>query len=249
VLPDGDDVGVLLATDATRLEALVLRAFSDASASQRPRAATVGATICEASRAPRASGATDVRVGAGVLDSAIPVDPGAYHIVVRAPGYLAWETDLNIAEGERRLVSIPELQPSVPSAAPLPAAPPQAAPAPVQQLPKPPTPRRAVQAATRRSQTWAWALGGGGIVSLAVGGVFGVRTFTSYAEARLDCPSHAGCSSTAMAAWRTARTSAWREPTTSSQPLGRGTYCARCTSHPAPTGQCAELLALTPGSR
>jgi hypothetical protein len=51
----------------------------------------------------------DVDYSAGVLGSALRVDPGAHAVTARAPGRVPWSTTVNVRRGERARVEIPEL--------------------------------------------------------------------------------------------------------------------------------------------
>jgi hypothetical protein len=149
-----------------------------------------------------------LRVGAGALDSKIPVDPGPYRILVQAPGHKAWTTDVKVVEGEQQLVTIPELEPDQASPEVSPLHEEAARPKSAASSPKPTAiPPRLPDPAPDR--TLAWALGASGIVSLGIGAAFGLRALGTYADAEHDCPSHTGCESSALDTWRSARTSAW----------------------------------------
>jgi hypothetical protein len=54
----------------------------------------------------------DVGIGAGDADN-ILVDPGSVHVVVSAPGYVTYETHVDIQEREHKVAAIPKLAPPV----------------------------------------------------------------------------------------------------------------------------------------
>jgi hypothetical protein len=151
-----------------------------------------------------------VAVGSGALGSAIPVDPGEYHVIATAPGRLSWDTTVTIGEGETREVVVPELPQSPESAASTPAVREGAhlRPQPIERRLPLSAPHPSVDARAPSSIV-PWVVGASGVVSLGIGSVFGVRAFSRYSDANQACPSHADCDENAMGAWREAKTSAW----------------------------------------
>lgn len=107
-----------------------------------------------------------------VLGNGIPVDPGSYRLVARAPGKLTWEQTVEVsAEGQLVEVRIPALASSITSPEPTAA----------------PDPPPVADAASDAQRTWAWALGGVGVASLAVGTTFGLLASSSWSEAEEGC--------------------------------------------------------------
>lgn len=103
-------------------------------------------------------------LGAGSFEIDLPVDPGPTRVRVEAPGFRAWETELELATGKREIVTPLALEP-LPAPPPLPRAPDTTPPPP---LPGPPLPARPVAPA----QPWAtlgWAVLGGGAAVAAAG--------------------------------------------------------------------------------
>jgi len=99
-------------------------------------------------------------VASGAWGAPIAVDPGKHSLEASAPGHAPWTTDIEVQEGESKSVEIPALE----------ALPPEAQPA-----------RSDAPAADRspaRTSSWrpvAMIATGAGVVSLAVGGYFGLR--------------------------------------------------------------------------
>jgi hypothetical protein len=58
------------------------------------------------------------RVPPAALSTEVPVDAGPHVVVASAPGLQSWTTTLEIADGERRSIAIPELAPLVAAAPP-----------------------------------------------------------------------------------------------------------------------------------
>lgn len=143
-----------------------------------------------------------VKIGAGALDSVIPIDPGEYEIVAAAPHRATWQTRLLIAPGERRSITIPELPAISPPLSPAPSLPIQPPPLVRSQPP------HTIQGKSGRSTTLAWSLGATGVVSLGTGAIFGFRALTRYADAEHACPSHQNCAASVLDDWRAAKTSA-----------------------------------------
>lgn len=128
--------------------------------------------------------------------SALPVDPGELLVVARAPGRVEWSLSLNAAEAGTLVVKIPTLapEPVVPpgprpptSAAPLTdAAPPTSvAPHATSAPPPPPTARPPEPSPNRRAASVA--LLGVGALGVVAGSYFGIKTFSTWSEARSRC--------------------------------------------------------------
>jgi hypothetical protein len=107
------------------------------------------------------------------LGTPLPVDPGAEHVVFRAPGYRVISLERNVPKGPSSFVlEVPRFEPEPRAAARAAGEPPGAA-----NHPKP--------GATQR--TLAYAVGGLGVLSLAGAGVLAYRAHS------LDADSHAHC--------------------------------------------------------
>ncbi len=148
----------------------------------------------------------DVALGKGSFDAALPVDPGAHLLTIRAPGHADGTYPVDLREGERKTLEVapgPELAPTAETSAP-PAMPPPPAPAvlpaPIASAapsaPPPPSPSGSAQ------RTAGYVVGGVGVVGLALGTYFGINAFTEWSKAKTDC-GPAGC-----AAGSTARNAA-----------------------------------------
>jgi hypothetical protein len=123
-------------------------------------------------------------VSAGVIGSAIPVDPGSYRLEARAPGKAAWAHDVVVrGAGAVVQVDVPALadaadgEESLPVAAPEPM--PEGAPG---SLPAEP-----VMTDGGGDHTLAWVLGGVGVASVAVGATFGLMASSNWSKAKDGC--------------------------------------------------------------
>ncbi len=117
-------------------------------------------------------------VGPAQWGSAVPVDPGTYSVKAEATGYRAWTTSVNVADSAASaVVDVPALEPLV------------AVPGATTDI----TTERAVDttpASTRPSTQHlvAYGLGGAGVVTMGVGGFFGIRALSKHSSAK-----SAGC--------------------------------------------------------
>ncbi len=137
-----------------------------------------------------------------LLGSAIPVDPGKYHIVASADGYDPFEVDVEVAaNGDSKLLDIPALKASTKPlvAAGTPAtAPPTTSEAPVA---APPTGTDTAPQPARSSgmRTAAYVTGALGVVGLGIGSYFGVRAISKNSDAEKNCPSNDTCNADGVA--------------------------------------------------
>lgn len=124
-----------------------------------------------------------------VSDTRLPIDPGIHRLVIRAPEYDEWATEVNInTPAEIREISVPLLQRK-----------------PVQQQKVTSTPEPAStpllrtdansgsEHRTRDSHAWArrsaYVLGGTGLATVAIGSYFGIRAIKLNNQANEICPS------------------------------------------------------------
>ena len=133
-----------------------------------------------------------VLVGRGAWGSAMPVDPGAYQVMAKAPGKKTWSQAIQVAaNGAKVDVMVPALENE--SAAPVyvpPGAPPYFG------APVPPESSRApVQGgATWTSQrTVGFIVGGIGIATLGVGTMFALMSASKVSERDDICPTGMHC--------------------------------------------------------
>ncbi|HTB78357.1 MAG TPA: hypothetical protein VK762_34165 [Polyangiaceae bacterium] len=147
----------------------------------------------------------DDRLGAGVLGSAVPLDPGSYVVIASAPRYRTWQTTVDVAEAESKAVQVPALEPLTASAPPEepPPAPTAVAPAAL------PEASATGQQPAAGAGVLGWIIGGVGLAGLGVGVGFGVSSLAKYHDASSLCPSHEGCSADAMSARSAAESRAW----------------------------------------
>lgn len=118
-------------------------------------------------------------VAAAMLDVDRPTDPGDHAVEATAKERVPASTSTKVAEGGHQTVTL-TLQPAVVSGQPTP--PPPTSSAVVPPPPPPPTEQ------TGGSSSWiGWAIGGVGVAGLAVGTVFGVKTFSDKSTLRAEC--------------------------------------------------------------
>jgi hypothetical protein len=158
----------------------------------------------------------DVRIGVAAFESAIPLDPGTYEVVVSAPSHTDYRTSVSVAEGEIRRVEIPELARAAAPPPPPPVvaasqAPPGRAP-PSFGLPRNASP------SPDSVPVAGYLLAGAGAVGLGLGTFFGIVSLSAYAEAERLCPTHRSCTEES----RRARDSAERRAWISNVTLGTG---------------------------
>ncbi len=137
------------------------------------------------------------RLEASSFGTPLPVDPGDYLIEVTAPGYEPWSTLVKIeAGGGNASVRVPALTKSREPLGVADSAPPPAAPAGAEVSPVTPSPP--VTSGARRGlsgqQTVGLAVGGVGVVGLALGSVFGVRAIVKNSDAEPLCSGAGLCS-------------------------------------------------------
>lgn len=137
----------------------------------------------------------DVKLEASTLGSKLPTDPGSHEITITAPGHEALTMQVTVgADGDAQTLSVPALRETPTAAAPPPVA--KASGTGHTSTTHPPSSR--TPEAEPESNTTAYVVGGIGVAALAVGSVFGVMALGSYGKADDACPSHQGCSSTAI---------------------------------------------------
>ncbi|MEO7036347.1 MAG: hypothetical protein ABI548_20555 [Polyangiaceae bacterium] len=147
-----------------------------------------------------------------LLGSAIPVDPGRYHIVASADGYDPFEVDVEVAaNGESKLLDIPALKAS---AKPLvaPGAPATTPPSPTAETPEAPPPASADAApqtpSSRGARTAGYVTGALGVVGLGIGSYFGVRAISKNSDAEKHCPQNNQCDTDGVALTKQAQNAA-----------------------------------------
>jgi hypothetical protein len=124
---------------------------------------------------------------------ALRVDPGEHELEFSADGFAPAKRRFVLSEGEkdRRERIVLERLVLAPPPPPLPLVTEPAA------APLPPEPRKSMSASTQ--QTIGLAVGGVGVVAIAVGSVFGVLTFSSVAAQNRDCGTGPFCADRPLA--------------------------------------------------
>lgn len=141
-----------------------------------------------------------VVIGAGSLGEAIPIDPGEHTLEARAPGHADWVKKITAREGARERVVVPELEPKAdveppPQPVSVGAPPPVVAPPPMRD--------------GSAQRIAGFAVGGAGVVALAIGGVFIGLTGAKKSEANNHCDANKRCDPTGLSAIDAAKTDAW----------------------------------------
>jgi len=124
---------------------------------------------------------------------AIPVDPGKYHIVASADGYLSHEADIEVlANGDNKALEIPALVASATPAAAV-ATTPNATTAQASSTVPPSNPEPASPATGNALRTAGYVTGALGVVSLGIGTYFGVKAISKNNDAKEHCPGGNTC--------------------------------------------------------
>ena len=121
-------------------------------------------------------------IDAGELGSALYVDPGTHEVVASATGYEPYKVTVTLVEGKTETLSIPPLVAK-------PASSEDKKPDAEQEVDT-----AAISAKARQRKFIALGLGGGGVVALAVGLVFGAKASSNYDDAKKLCGNDLVCS-------------------------------------------------------
>lgn len=128
-----------------------------------------------------------VELASQALGSKIAVDPGTRKITVAAPGHEPLELSIEVgSDGENQTVTVPELR-RTPAASEHPPPPPA-------ELPK----KSPAAPPTQSTSALPYVVGGAGVVALGVGVTFVLLARSAYSDAEDQCPTHTGCSQSAM---------------------------------------------------
>lgn len=143
------------------------------------------------------------------LGSPIPVDPGEHTIEAVAPGKQAWSLKVQVGGDSAKVsVEIPKLQASEGGA---PAAAPATTPSPATGAPsgaETAPPKTDGGNSGRAMRTAGLVVGGVGVVGLGLGGFFGLRASSKWADAKGKCMDYPyGCTSEALDLQSSARSS------------------------------------------
>ena len=152
-----------------------------------------------------------VVVGAAVLGTALPVDPGTHEIEAGAPGKRRWTTKVELGRSsDNKTVDIPALEDS--SSAPVPATSRISTPVPSDTTSASPTATATSAPPSQPStskRTVGFIVGGVGIAALGVGTVFGLRALSKWSDAKSHCPSSDACEPDAASLKDSATSAAW----------------------------------------
>lgn len=126
---------------------------------------------------------------AGAWNTAVPVDPGSYALVVEAPGHKPWRTNVTVLHKSKRIVVVPTLERVVTVTPPVPA--PPVAYAPV--IIPGPEPRRALTMRTQRASSFTGERKLGLVLGLLGGGAIGTGVYFGMQSRELQRDSDALC--------------------------------------------------------
>jgi hypothetical protein len=119
------------------------------------------------------------------------VDPGSYVVTAKAPGKKTWKQQVDVKAGQKVVtVSVPELEAEDPKPIALPT---KVAPVKKEPASKPDAPPPSSLAGDREANYPALGLGVLGVTSLALGTYWGIKYKSGNDEAKLICPTNAGC--------------------------------------------------------
>jgi len=108
-------------------------------------------------------------VGLGV-EVAVPIDPGPLRVTARATGYRVWTRDETVKEGQALVIEVPPLETLLEGA---------------KAVESPPIGDEASRGRTRK--ILGASIAGGGAAVMIVGGVFGLRARSQFADAKDTC--------------------------------------------------------------
>jgi tetratricopeptide (TPR) repeat protein len=135
----------------------------------------------------------DIPIGEGAYGVRLPVDPGPWQLIARAPGYETWTQQIRIGtERDDQKVAIPALKQRATTR--------PAGPAPSDK----PTASKPLALAheghdSAVSRAPAFVAGGTGAVLTIAGAALGLLAIHTYHRANDACPKHTDCSSSALA--------------------------------------------------
>jgi serine/threonine-protein kinase len=124
------------------------------------------------------------QIGRATWTDEMPVDPGDHAVEVSAKGFVKQTLTVHVGPAEHRAVTLPVLAKEPAAAKPAPEPTPDTTPKPAVITP---TPDRANTGQWRRPASYA--LGGAGVVGVAIGSAFGVTAFSKWDSAKPLCPN------------------------------------------------------------
>jgi hypothetical protein len=198
-------------------------------------------TLVPSASAPEGTNATlaGVEHRASSFDRAVPLNPGDYAIVVSAPGREPRTYRVSLAEGARARLEIEPGAALSPRAEPA-----RSPPAPKQ---RPPAPLVTDEPGASSQRTWAYVLGGSGVVLLGVSGVSALLVQQRKQTVERECPDQLCRSDEGYDAASSGRTFSLLATGTfvaGAAALGTGVVLLVTAPHEAPTSR--NALRLTP---
>lgn len=175
-----------------------LETVKERIAALEPRVPRIVLKLREGSPASTTVDHGDVTLGRASFPATVPMDPGAQTLVVKAPGFAPREVTIDVAEGDRKevVLSVGEALPQDKLE--------QAAQGATKQVPEQPD-RSETGLGTQRI---AGIVGGVvGVVTLGIGGGFGIASIVKNGDAKEICPEPNPCGDQAgVDAWNAATT-------------------------------------------
>lgn len=145
-----------------------------------------------------------VEVIAGVVGTAVPVNPGTHTVEASAPGKRPWSTTIEVAPAASPTVTVPALEDEAPPPATAAATPPVFAPPPVVTPPSETTPSSGSSA----WRTVGLVVGGAGVAGLGVGAALGGVAIAKNNQAESSGCNGSRCTSAAAPLRNDARSTA-----------------------------------------
>jgi hypothetical protein len=136
-------------------------------------------------------------VGQAAYNTAVPVDPGAHRIEVSATGKKPFSSSVDVAASASVSVQIPKLEnadPALPAGGGAGDTAAGAGPTPATSSSAPAAATADIGPSAGHSKALPYALGGLGVVGLAVGTVFELKSRSANSDALKICPGDAACS-------------------------------------------------------
>ena len=124
-----------------------------------------------------------VELGKGSLNLALPVNPGAHQVIVRAPGRKDWHGSVELKESERKELALALGEP-IPSAAAVPS---ESGPAPAAESSRDEPEKPADRGTGSGQRTFGFAIGGIGVAGLATSLITGALVISHKSTVEEEC--------------------------------------------------------------
>jgi hypothetical protein len=139
-------------------------------------------------------------LGSAAWGTALPLDPGSHQLSATAPGRKPWDGEVSVKLGEKKSLSVPELEIDEQAAA---------AGKSGETADQPASEGDASTSGGSGKRALGYVLGGVGVVGVGVGAVFGFQTLSKRNESDGECPTDTTCSDRGVELNNQAQTAAW----------------------------------------